>query len=150
MPSADTHQLKPAFQPEKDVLETVMFHRMLEGGSRCIIIILPILKKENFNYQNDNDTKIRENTIYFIFCISLSYFFLQNAYAILDISFSELKMTSHHPGNHGSQPLGEMISKLIVEHESFTYRKYCIHIQMLIKGKEEHLYGFWSICLCEK
>ena len=40
------HQLKPAFQPEKDVPETMMFHRMLEGGSRCIIISLPILKKK--------------------------------------------------------------------------------------------------------
>ena len=27
------HQSKPAFQPEKDELETMMFHRTLEGGS---------------------------------------------------------------------------------------------------------------------
>ena len=27
------HQLKPAFQPEKGELETMMFHRTLEGGS---------------------------------------------------------------------------------------------------------------------
>ena len=26
------HQLKPAFQPEKGELETMMFHRTLEGG----------------------------------------------------------------------------------------------------------------------
>ena len=48
VPSAYTHQLKPAFQPEKDVLETMMFHRILEGGSRCIIISLPILKRRKF------------------------------------------------------------------------------------------------------
>ena len=58
-------------------------------------------------------------------------------------------MTSHNPGNHGSQPLGEMIRKLMVEHESFTYRKHCIRIHLLIRGKEEHLYVFWSICSCE-
>ena len=58
-------------------------------------------------------------------------------------------MTSHNPGNRGSQPLGEMICKLMVEHESFTYRKHCIHIHLLIKGKEEHLHVFWSICSSE-
>ena len=32
------HQLKPAFQPEKGELETMMFHRTLEGGVGFIII----------------------------------------------------------------------------------------------------------------
>ena len=37
----------------------------------------------------------------------------------------------------------------MVEHQSLTYRKHCIHNHLLIKGKEEHWYVFWSICSCE-
>ena len=81
--------------------------------------------------------KIKEIKLTVAFCIFCSFFFPQTVG-----KFPKSR-------NHDSQPLGEMICKLMVEHESFTYRKHCIHIHLLINGKEEHLYVFWSICSCE-
>ena len=81
--------------------------------------------------------KIKEIKLTVAFCIFCSFFFPQTVG-----KFPKSR-------NHDSQPLGEMICKLMVEHQSLTYRKHCIHNHLLIKGKEEHLYVFWSICSCE-